>query len=238
MSYVRLKHALSAIALESLGHPDTALAASAMAAYARGGAAGGAVPVDVLACDVAGPSPREGDPDAVRRALLDTGLFVEETGGIGLAAAYRPHAAYFRRQATRLAEALRFVAQPPPPGVPPDVHRGAALFDAGLYFEAHEYWEDVWRASRPPERTFYHGLVQAAAGRYHAEKGNAHGAAVLLAKARAKLDGFAPRYLGVDVTALLAALDAVRAGGSAACGPPQEATAIAGIFPRPVRPSR
>lgn len=183
-----------------------------MAAYARRSETGGTVPVQVLARDVAGLSPRGGDPDAVRRALLDTGVFVEEAGGIALAAAYRSSTAYFRRQVTRLAEALRLAAQPPPPDVPLDVHRGAALFDAGLFFEAHEYWEDVWRASRPPERTFYHGLVQAAAGRYHAEKGNAHGAAVLLAKARDKLQGFAPRYHGVDVTALLASLESVRAG--------------------------
>jgi uncharacterized protein len=212
LSYVRLKHALSAAALESLRHPERALAAAAMAAYARRSETGGAVPVEVLARDVAGLSPRGGDPDAVRRALLDTGVFVEEAGGIALAAAYRSFTAYFRRQVTRLAEALRLAAQPPPPDVPLDVHRGAALFDAGLFFEAHEYWEDVWRASRPPERTFYHGLVQAAAGSYHAEKGNAHGAVVLLAKARDKLQGFAPRYHGVDVTALLASLESVRAG--------------------------
>jgi hypothetical protein len=194
--------------------------------------------------DIAGLFPRGSDPDAVRRALLGTGLFGDEAGGIALAAAYRSHAAYFRRQVPRLAEALRLAAQPPGPDVPLDVHRGAALFDAGLFFEAHEYWEDVWRAARPPERTFYHGLVQAAAGCYHAEKGNAHGAAVLLAKARAKLRGFAPRYLGVDVTALLASLDAVRAGGPAvghheitAGRAPREAAAIPGIFLRPVRPS-
>ena len=232
MSYVRLKHTLSAAALESLGHPEAALAASAMAAYARTGT-GGAVPLEALARGVAALSPRGEDPGAVRRALLETGLFVEESGGIALAPAYRSHGAYFRRQATRLSEALRLVAQPPAPGVPADVHRGAALFDAGLFFEAHEYWEDVWRASRPPERTFYHGLVQAAAGCYHAEKGNAHGADVLLAKARAKLQAFAPRYLGVDVAALLRSLEAVRAGAA-----PQEAAAVPGIFRRPVRPAR
>ncbi len=214
MSYVRLKHALSAMALESLGHPEPSLVVAAMAAFARRSETGEAVRVEVLARDVAGA------PDAVRRALLDTGWFAPGTDGIALAAAYRPHAAYFRRQATRLVEALRLAAQPAPADVPPNVHRGLALFHAGLFFECHEYFEDVWRASRPPGREFYHGLVQAAAGCYHAEKGNAHGAAVLLLKAREKLKAYTPRYLGVDVAAILASLENVR-GGTA----PQEAFA-------------
>jgi hypothetical protein len=224
LSYVRLKHALSAIALESLGRPDVSLAVSAMAAHARRSAAGAAVPVEALARDVAA------EADAVRRALLDNGLFAEDEDGIALSAGYRPYSAYFRRQVTRLVEAVHLAAQPSPADVPPDVHRGMALFRAGLFFECHEYFEDVWRASRPPEREFYHGLVQAAAGCYHAEKGNAHGAAVLLSKARAKLAAYAPRYLGVDVAALLVFLETVR--GAAAS---HEAFALPGIFLRPAR---
>lgn len=216
MSYVRLKHALSAIALQSLDAPATPLAVTAMAAYARRAETGGAVPIDVLARD-AGTL-----PEAVRRALLESRVFTEDGNGVALAAPYRPHAAYFRRQVTRLTRALRLAAEPLRLGMPIEVHRGAALFNAGLFFEAHEYWEDVWRGSRPPERAFYHGLVQAAAGSYHAEKGNAHGAAVLLSKARVKLEAYAPRYLGLDVAALLAALSAVRTGRpseEAAAGP-------------------
>jgi len=218
LSYVRLKHALSALALESLRDPESSLIVSALAAYARRSETGAAVPVEVLARDVASA------PDAVRRALLDSGLFAGGDDGITLAAAYRPHAAYFRRQAVRLVEARRLAVQPAPADVPREVHRGLALFSAGLFFECHEYFEDVWRASRGPEREFYHGLVQAAAGCYHAEKGNAHGAAVLLLKAREKLKAYAPRYLGVDVASLLASLERVR-GGEA----PQEAFALPGI---------
>ncbi|HKX16638.1 MAG TPA: DUF309 domain-containing protein [bacterium] len=227
MSYVRLKHALSAIALKSLDTPATPLAVTAMAAYVRRDNAGGAVPIDLLARDAGA------GPDAVGRALLDTRLFTGDGNVVALAAPYRAHAAYFRRQVTRLTRALRLATEPPPPGMPIEVHRGAALFNAGLCFEAHEYWEDVWRASRPPERAFYHGLVQAAAGCYHAEKGNAHGAAVLLSKARAKLEAYAPRYLGLDVAALLAALGAVRPGRS-----PQDAAAGAGTVLQPAQPSR
>lgn len=227
MSYVRLKHALSAIALRSLDGPALPPAVAAMAVYARRAGSGVAVPAALLARD-AGVA-----PGALRLTLLETGLFIEEDGAIALAPPYRPHADYFGRQVTRLIEARRLAAEPTPPGMPDELHRGAALFNAGLFFEAHEYWEDVWRASRPPERSFYHGLVQAAAGCYHAEKGNAHGAAVLLAKARAKLELYAPRHLGLDIAALLAALGTVRAGR-----PPQGTGADAGMLLRLAGPLR
>jgi hypothetical protein len=218
LSYVRLKHTLSAIALEALAEPGPSLAASAIAAYAYrsagaesrdGRANGAAVPADVLARDVGAA------PNAVRRALVGTGLFASDSAGrIDVTAPYRSHAAYLRRQALRLEKALRLAARPAPAGVPNAIRRGAALFNAGLFFECHEFFEDVWRASGPPERTFYHGLVQAAAACYHAEKGNAHGAAVLLDKARDKLSAYVPRYLGVDVAGLLASLGPVRDGAS------------------------
>jgi len=218
LSYVRLKHTLSAIALEALTEPGPSLAASALAAYARrsveaesrdGRANGAAVPANVLALDIGAAS------DAVSRALVGTGLFASDGAGrIAVSAPYRPHAAYLRRQALRLEDALRLAARPAPADVPNAIRRGAALFNSGLFFECHEFFEDVWRATGPPERTFYHGLVQAAAGCYHAEKGNAHGAAVLLDKARDKLAAYAPRYLGVDVAGLLASLGPVRNGAS------------------------
>lgn len=218
MSYVRLKHTLSSIALESLTEPGTSLTASAIAAYARRAAAarprqrrtdGAAVPVELVARDVAAGA------DAVRRALLRTGLFAADSSGdLVLDAPYRPHAAYFQRQAARLEDALRLARRPAPADVSDTMRLGAALFNAGLYFECHEFFEDVWRASRPAERAFYHGLVQAAAGCYHAEKGNAHGAAVLLDKARGKLMPYAPRCLGLDVAGLLASLGPVRDGAS------------------------
>jgi uncharacterized protein len=215
VSYVRLKHTLSAIALDSLTGAQPPLTASAMAAFARrsnartnqGRVNGAAVPAALLARD-AGV-----EPDAVRRALLATGLFASDAAGdLALAPPYAPHAAYFRRQAGRLEDALRLAARPAPADVPAVIRRGAALFNAGLYFECHEFFEDIWRGSGPPARNFYHGLVQAAAGCYHAEKGNAHGADVLLGKARDKLTPYAPHCLGVDVAGLLASLRIVRDG--------------------------
>jgi predicted metal-dependent hydrolase len=50
--------------------------------------------------------------------------------------------------------------------------RGRALFNAGLYFEAHEAWEDAWRVETGPVRLTLHGLIQVAAGLHKATRQN------------------------------------------------------------------
>jgi hypothetical protein len=154
-------------------------------------------------------------PDEVARALLGTGLF-EEAGGadhdrISLAAPFRPFVPYLRRQAARTAVAVRRLRATSHAEIPQQVWRAAALFDAGLFFECHEYLEDVWRATPGPKREFYHGLVQAAAGGYHLEKANIHGARTLIRKAIAKLEPYAPTHQGVEVGAFLVGLRRVLA---------------------------
>ena len=50
--------------------------------------------------------------------------------------------------------------------------RGRALFNSGLYFEAHEAWEDAWREETGPVRLTLHGLIQVAAGLHKATRQN------------------------------------------------------------------
>src|SRR5690242_13966201 len=80
---------------------------------------------------------------------------------------------------------------------------GATLFNAGQYFDCHEAWEDVWRELHGDERRFVQGLIQIAVGLYHASRWNVAGARGLFARAVARLEGFAPDYGGVQVSALL-----------------------------------
>lgn len=211
MSYVRLKHTLSQIALDAIEHPGRARTVTALAAYARMSPDGTAAPLR----DIAGPMGMSAE--GVRRLLLGTGLFspAADGGAIALGLAFRPFATYFSRQVERLGDALHLLEPPRVPGFSPHIWRAAALFNAGLFFECHEYLEDVWRASAEPERTFFHGLVQAAAGCYHLEKGNLHGARTLIAKAITKLRPFAPAALGLDVAALVAGLEGVVAAAGA-----------------------
>jgi tRNA (pseudouridine54-N1)-methyltransferase len=68
--------------------------------------------------------------------------------------------------------------------------RGARLFDAGAFFDAHEAWEERWRVERDePQRRFLQGLIQIAAA-FHklVDLGSADAASRLLGKGLAKLD--------------------------------------------------
>jgi uncharacterized protein len=46
------------------------------------------------------------------------------------------------------------------------LRRGAALFDAARFWEAHEAWEEAWLEEDGEVRQFLQGLIQVAAG-YH-----------------------------------------------------------------------
>jgi predicted metal-dependent hydrolase len=82
-------------------------------------------------------------------------------------------------------------------------------FNEGLFFQAHETLEDVWIVSPWPVRNFFQGIIQMAAAFVHLKRNEYPGTHHLLAEAILKLEGFAPRYLGVDVERFIA--DARRA---------------------------
>ena len=94
---------------------------------------------------------------------------------------------------------------------------GIGKFNACDYFEAHEVWEELWTEYRGPSRKFYQALIQAAVALHHFGNGNLRGARKLHASVHGYLEPYAPRHLGLDVTAFLAAFDAclaeVVAGG-------------------------
>ncbi len=97
------------------------------------------------------------------------------------------------------------------------VRRGGALFDDGMYWEAHEVWEEVWRmrAGRP-DRDFLKGIIQGAAGMWHATQGNYKGAVSVMGRAVDYLEPYRPAKDGIDVEALSAALRAAVAACRAA----------------------
>ncbi len=208
MSYVKLKHVLSEIGLEVTEHPDRAWVADALLAYAESSGDGHRVSLAALSRAAGVPA------DEVRRTLEATGLFEVvgggDGGGIALAGPFRAFLPYLGRQSARTAAAVRLLRAARPETVPPEIWRAAALFNAGLFFECHEYLEDIWRSTAGPDRAFYHGLVQAAAGCYHLEKGNVHGARTLLGKAIAKLEPYGPTHRAVELAAFLDGLRRVR----------------------------
>ncbi len=94
------------------------------------------------------------------------------------------------------------------------VRLGAALYNAGRFWQAHEALEVVWRQSTPPERPFWQGLIQAAAAMLHRERGNEHGLKAQGHAAMEKLSRPAPPAFPVETARFLQGLAAcVDAGG-------------------------
>ena len=83
---------------------------------------------------------------------------------------------------------------------------GAALFDGGRYFDAHEAWEHLWRRTVSlPERALVQGLIQLAAALHllhERTRTRPAGAVRNLEKAAAKLAPLPGRLFGADVDAL------------------------------------
>ena len=81
--------------------------------------------------------------------------------------------------------------------------RGAFLFDAGAFFEAHEAWEERWRIETDPAcRLCLQGLIQVAAA-FHKliVLGAEEPASRLLARGLAKLDACPPSTLDPCISA-------------------------------------
>jgi predicted metal-dependent hydrolase len=99
------------------------------------------------------------------------------------------------------------------------LERGVQLFNAGLYWEAHEAWEEAWTPDRRgPDRGFYKGLIQVAAGCLHYKRRNRRGALNKWRSGIGYLRPYLPRHHGVElaplverVAGLLAAVEAATA---------------------------
>jgi predicted metal-dependent hydrolase len=90
-------------------------------------------------------------------------------------------------------------------GYPIPLTRFVRLFNAAHYWDSHEALEGAWRDEHSD---FYQGLILYASAFVHVARGNAHGVRAQFGKAVARLEGYRPAYLGVDVEALLQAADA------------------------------
>ncbi|HEV3122581.1 MAG TPA: DUF309 domain-containing protein [Isosphaeraceae bacterium] len=105
--------------------------------------------------------------------------------------------------------------------------RGATLFNAGFYWEAHEVWEGLWHAHgrRGPTADLLKALIKLAAAGVKVREGQPAGVATHARRAAALLENvraqFGDRYLGLDLGALATCARALEAN-------PPVATASAG----------
>ena len=85
------------------------------------------------------------------------------------------------------------------------LERGADLFNRGLYWEAHEAWEELWLTLDDEPKLFVQGLIQvAAAGHKAFTQKQPRGCVKLLVSGLAKLDRAPKDFLGVETEAFLA----------------------------------
>jgi dTDP-4-amino-4,6-dideoxygalactose transaminase len=85
-------------------------------------------------------------------------------------------------------------------------HRGLELFNLADFYDAHEVWEDVWRAAPTAEKKFLQGLIQIAVGLHHHSTGNCVGAKSLLARGARNLSAYSDNFGGIDLRTLLQAI--------------------------------
>ena len=84
------------------------------------------------------------------------------------------------------------------------LRRGAALFDAGRFWDAHEAWEEAWLEEEGDVRLFLQGLIQVAAGYHKATvQLQPNGCVKLLRSGLDKLETLPPEFLGVPLRLFL-----------------------------------
>src|SRR5438046_10500624 len=83
---------------------------------------------------------------------------------------------------------------------------GIHLFNEHEFFEAHETWEEIWRAVKGSKRkyAFYQGLIQCAVALEHYRRSNPRGVISLFRSYRPKFRDVPPVFMGLDVTRFLA----------------------------------
>ena len=84
------------------------------------------------------------------------------------------------------------------------------LFEKGLkaynereFYDAHEYWEDLWSDYVLPDAKFIQALIQLSVGYFHITNNNRNGANGLLKKCVPKFKMYLPIKRGIDVGAIL-----------------------------------
>lgn len=87
--------------------------------------------------------------------------------------------------------------------VPGNFRIGCDEFNAGLFYECHERFEEIWQLESGPVRDLYKGLIQVAAAFVHLQRGKYIGAERLLRTALGYLAPYRPGgAMGFDIEAI------------------------------------
>jgi hypothetical protein len=153
-------------------------------------------------------------------ALMRTLLSGDEAPWRSAAAGWQAHLAqkvhrdYLGDRTRRYA---RLMPVPPRGSSASDWQVAAELWNAGLFFELHEWLESLWRQADGSQKALLKGLVQAAGVYVLGEAGRCRAAAALAAKARSRLDRRDRSPADLPLKGMLASLD-LRPGPSLSAG--------------------
>ena len=85
-------------------------------------------------------------------------------------------------------------------------HKGLQAFNNHSFYDAHEYWEDLWSDYKIKDPKFVQALIQLSVGYFHITNLNMNGARGLLNKCLPKFDLFKPFCRGMDVNKIIHAV--------------------------------
>ena len=80
---------------------------------------------------------------------------------------------------------------------------GIKLFNDKKFYDAHEYWEELWLEYHLNDKKFIQALIQLTVAYYHLSTGNTKGAKSLLNKSLDKMKIFSPLNRGINVEKLI-----------------------------------
>jgi predicted metal-dependent hydrolase len=96
--------------------------------------------------------------------------------------------------------------------VPPGFAEAIEQFNSWRFYDCHETLEDIWRevgakSSESELANFYQGIIKAAAGYHHLLRENYEGTLKVLGDTARLLSPYRPQTLGLNVDALLDAIN-------------------------------
>ena len=86
-------------------------------------------------------------------------------------------------------------------------NKGIEAFEKHEFYDAHEYWEDLWSDYRLRDAKFIQALIQLSVGYFHITNNNKNGALGLLNKCIPKFEQYLPSHREIDVRYILDQVD-------------------------------
>ena len=147
---------------------------------------------------------------AVPQVCTGTDVTSQRQAVVRWKTAYQPYIDELRDYACQIWQAAYCLYGPQTPeltALPEAVRRGVVLFEAGLYFACHEYFETLWGRTGDAASDLYQGIIQIAVAMRHLESHNVRGAVTLLRYGMGRLQRYPAVYQGLPLATWLERLE-------------------------------